>query len=92
MKLLKELELEFESPLWSLNPELAVIDTILENHPSIYEIVSNDISGREKINKAGRQDRPAVEQIVRAAIYKEVKGLSYRELEYAQHDAQYSLN
>ncbi len=35
MKLLKELEFEF--PLWSLNPELAVIDTILDNHPAIYE-------------------------------------------------------
>lgn len=81
MKLLKELELEFESPLWSLNPELAVIDTILENNPAIYEIVSNEISGAEKINKAGRQDRPAVEQIVRAAIYKELKNLSYRDLE-----------
>ncbi len=76
MKLLKKLELK--SPLWSFNPELAVIDTILENHPAIYEILSNDISGREKINKAGRQDRPAVEQIVRSAIYKELKGLRYR--------------
>lgn len=87
MKLLKELELEFESPLWNLNPELAVVDTILENYPVIYEIVSNEIRGAEKANKVGRQDRPAVEQIVRAAIYKELKGLSYRELEYAQHDS-----
>jgi len=34
----------------------------------------------------GRQDMPSVEQIVHAAIYKEMKGLDYRELEYAQSD------
>src|SRR4030065_1909262 len=30
---------------------------------------------------------PTVEQIVRAAIYKEIKNLTYRELEYEQHDS-----
>lgn len=30
---------------------------------------------------------PTVEQIVRAAIYKEMKNLTYRELEFAQHDS-----
>jgi ribulose 1,5-bisphosphate carboxylase large subunit-like protein len=30
---------------------------------------------------------PSVEQIVRAAIYKELKGLDYRELEYHQSDS-----
>ena len=30
---------------------------------------------------------PSVEQIVRAAIYKELKGLEYRELEYHQIDS-----
>lgn len=87
MKLLKELELEFEKPMWSLNPEFALIDTILEGHPEIYQIVSLDIIGKSKESKNGRQDRPSVEQIVRAAIYKELKRLNYRELEYAQHDS-----
>lgn len=87
MKLLKDLELDFEKPIWSLNPEFALIDTILERHPEIYQTVSEDIIGKSKECKKGRQDRPSVEQIVRAAIYKELKNLNYRELEYAQHDS-----
>ncbi len=35
----------------------------------------------------GRQDTPSVEQVVRAALYKELKGIDYRELEYAQIDS-----
>jgi IS5 family transposase len=34
-----------------------------------------------------RQDAPSVEQIVRAAVYKEMKNLDYRALEYAQEDS-----
>ncbi len=37
MKLLNDLKLQFEKELWALNPELAVIDTILNNHPEIIE-------------------------------------------------------
>lgn len=62
------------------------MDTILNQHPEIYEIVKTDLSiGKE--SGMGRQDMPTVEQIVRAAIYKEMKNLTYRELEYAQHDS-----
>lgn len=35
----------------------------------------------------GRKDSPSIEQIIRAAIYKELKGLDYRELEYHQEDS-----
>lgn len=87
MKLLKDLELGFEDPLWRINPEFAVIDTILETHPEIYQTLSKEIIGHDKSLPLGRQDRPTVEQIVRAAIYKELKHLNYRELEYAQHDS-----
>jgi hypothetical protein len=44
LKLLKELKLQFEKELWALNPELAVMDTILNQHPEIYEIVKEDIT------------------------------------------------
>jgi IS5 family transposase len=40
-----------------------------------------------KSSKVGRQDSPTVEQVVRAALYKEIKKLDYRELEYAQEDS-----
>lgn len=87
MKLLNELKLQFEKGLWVLSPELAVMDTILNGHPDILEIVSKDITNGKEASVLGRQDMPTVEQVVRAAIYKEIKNLSYRELEYAQYDS-----
>lgn len=87
MKLLNDLKLQFEKELWALNPELAVIDVILNKHPYIYELVQQDITGGKEDNTLGRKDMPTVEQIVRAAIYKETKNLTYRELEYEQHDS-----
>jgi transposase, IS5 family len=87
LKLLNDLKLQFEKELWALSPELAVMDTILNQHPEIYEILKKDITLREGSSSFGRQDMPTVEQIVRAAIYKEMKSLTYRELEYAQHDS-----
>jgi transposase, IS5 family len=87
LKLLNDLKLQFEKELWALSPELAVMDTILNQHPEIYEMVKKDITVGEENSSFGRQDKPTVEQIVRAAIYKEMKSLTYRELEYAQHDS-----
>lgn len=87
MKLLNDLKLQFEKELWALNPELAVIDTILSNHPELIEMVRKDITGDTEGRAVGRQDMPTVEQIVRAAIYKEIKNLTYRELEFHQHDS-----
>jgi IS5 family transposase len=87
LKLLNDLKLQFERELWALNPELAVIDTILAQHPEIIEMVKDDVTGRQASSDVGRQDMPTVEQIVRAAIYKEMKNLTYRELEFAQHDS-----
>lgn len=87
MKLLNDLKLQFEKELWALNPELAVIDTILNTHLEIIEMVREDITRGQEGKHLGRQDMPTVEQIVRAAIYKEMKNLTYRELEYAQHDS-----
>lgn len=87
MKLLNDLKLQFEKELWALNPELAVIDAILSNHPEIIEMVRKDITGDKEGSALGRQDMPTVEQIVRAAIYKETKNLTYRELEFHQHDS-----
>jgi IS5 family transposase len=87
MKLLNDLALQFEKELWALNPELAVMDTILKQHPAIIEIVKKDVTGGKEGKVLGRQDMPTVEQIVRAAIYKEMKNLTYRELEFQQHDS-----
>ena len=87
MKIFNDLVLKFEKSDWSKNPEFGVIDTILELHPEIYHIFKLDIAGNDDVNNFGRGDTPTVEQIVRAAIYKEIKGYDYRELEYAQSDS-----
>lgn len=86
MKLLNELTLTLENPHWAVNTEFAVIDTILSLHPEIYEIVKKDFKGSTR-KSLGRQDVPTIEQILRGALYKEMKTLTYRELAYAQHDS-----
>src|SRR4030042_6033838 len=87
MKILNDLRLKLENPNWTLDPGLALIDTILSENPRLYEIIAPDIMGLSKNSKEGRQDSPTVEQVVRAAVYKELKKLDYRELEYAQEDS-----
>jgi IS5 family transposase len=81
MKLFNELCLKFEVTDWSLNPEFGLIDTILEKHLELYNIVAPDILPANKASFFGRKDTPSVEQIVRAAIYKELKSYDYRELD-----------
>jgi IS5 family transposase len=50
-------------------------------------MVVPDLMELNKSSPNGRQDSPTVEQVVRAALYKEMKKLDYRELEYAQEDS-----
>ncbi|MDO9510806.1 MAG: ISNCY family transposase, partial [Bacteroidales bacterium] len=86
------LTLKFKEPNWALNPEFCVIDTILESHPEIIMMLKSDIIGTEGTSTFGRKDSPSVEQIVRAAIFKEMRGMDYRELEYAQSDSNICVN
>ncbi len=65
---------------------------VLHHCNSLYikEMLADECAQTVKVRKNsdfGRQDMPSVEQIVRAAIYKELKGLDYRELEYHQNDS-----
>ena len=69
MKLLNELRLRLDNPKWVLDADLAVIDTILDENPRLYEIVGADLLELNKSSKRGRQDSPTVEQVVRAALY-----------------------
>jgi IS5 family transposase len=86
MKLLNELSLTLENPYWSADTEFALLDTILTLHPEICELVRSDFSAHTR-KSLGRKDSPTIEQILRGALYKELKHLTYRELEYAQHDS-----
>jgi IS5 family transposase len=87
MKILNDLRLKLDNPKWALDPEFALIDTILNENPKLYEMVVPDLMELNKSSPNGRQDSPTVEQVVRAALYKEMKKLDYRELEYAQEDS-----
>ena len=87
MKLFESLRIKFEKPDWARNPEFGLLDTIIEQHPELIRIAEADVLEGCAQSEFGRQDMPSVEQIVRAAIYKEMKGLDYRELEYAQIDS-----
>lgn len=87
MKIFNELLLKFERSDWSKNPELGLIDTILEKNPELFLLLSGDVTAGCKLSEFGRKDTPTVEQVVRAAIYKEYKSMTYRELEYAQSDS-----
>jgi IS5 family transposase len=50
-------------------------------------MLAPDITAGKKDGNFQLQDTLSVEQIVRAAIYKEMKRLDYRALEYAQEDS-----
>jgi len=56
MKLLNDLSLKLEKPIWALDPELALIDTILNENPRLYEMIAPDIMELNRSNKMGRQD------------------------------------
>jgi len=87
MKLYESWKLKYEQPDWARHPEFGMVDTILEKNPYLLEIVAPDITAGNKDSNFGRGDTPSVEQIMRAALYKEMKGCDYRELELAQSDS-----
>ena len=87
MKLFEELRIKFEKPDWSRDTELGLFDTLLEQHPHILLLLQDDIVAGTSDSIFGRKDTPSVEQIARAAIYKELKVLDYRQLEYHQTDS-----
>jgi IS5 family transposase len=87
MRRFEPLMLKFENPKWINDPELGLIDTVLEENPQLITMLASDITAGQTGSDFGRQDTPSVEQIVRAAIYKEMKHLDYRALEYAQEDS-----
>jgi IS5 family transposase len=80
MQLFEPLQLKFEQPNWANDPELALIDTVLEQHPEFIKMFESEVRKGFKDNSFGRGDVPSVEQIVRAALYKELKKLDYRKL------------
>lgn len=87
MKTFNDLCLRFENPVWQHYPELAVMDSILESHPELVNLVKDDVTRGSRSQRFGRKDSPSVEQIMRAAIYKEIKRVEYRQLEADLYDS-----
>jgi hypothetical protein len=44
MKIFEPLLLKFESPKWVNDPELGLIDTVLEEHPELITMLASDIT------------------------------------------------
>ena len=57
---MNDLKLQFEKELWALNPELAVIDTILSKYPGIIEMMKQEVTGGQargqRIREKGHVD------------------------------------
>ncbi len=87
MQLFEDFKILFEQANWKNDLELGLIDSVLDKHPHIITTLGEGISESNGNNKLGRKDTPSIEQIVRAGIYKELKGLDYRGLEYHQEDS-----
>jgi hypothetical protein len=44
MKVFEPLMLKFKNPKWINDPELGLIDTVLEEHPELIKILAGDIT------------------------------------------------
>lgn len=87
MELFNKVNLKLHDPDFKHNPDFALIDTILENHPYLVSIVENDITAGTQKSSFGRKDTPSVEQILRFALLKELMSLNYEALTLAQVDS-----
>ena len=87
MELFNKVELKLNRADFKHNPEFALIDTILENHQHLIKILQPDIIAGTKKSKFGRKDTPSVEQVVRFALFKEIRNLNYEDLTLAQTDS-----
>ena len=67
MPLFHEFNQKIAQADWSKNPELGLLDTLLEKHPELLGHVKSDITKGLKESNFGRKDMPSVEQVARAA-------------------------
>ena len=68
-------------------PDFALMDTVLDKNPGLYDIVKKDYLQVRKDNGFGLQDSPSLEQVVRTSFYMNLKKVDYAGLEYAQYDS-----
>lgn len=63
-------------------PEFDLLDSLLTGHPELIRIIAEDVTRGSEGENFSMGDTRSVEQIMRAALYKGLKGLDYRELEF----------
>lgn len=81
MELYNDLKFRFSEANWAIHPELALFDICLSRYPELVKFVETDVLEGVEDSVFGRKDSPTVEQVLRGAIYKEIKQLTYRDLE-----------
>jgi IS5 family transposase len=69
-----------------VSQELRGISEILDAHPEILERIYTDLSGRHRVD-TGR-DGMTAEQVLRCAVLKQYRNLTYEELEFHLQDSQ----
>jgi IS5 family transposase len=57
MPLFTRLQTKYESMIWAKNPELGLLDTLLEAHPELLDYIKDDIMRGQKSSNFGRGDK-----------------------------------
>ena len=82
MKILKrQCFLDFEQPSWERDPELLIMDHILDQNPHIILLAAPCFpNARDEVQAPVGRDGMTLEQVVRCALYHRHKRLTFREL------------
>jgi len=89
MKFFKaQYSLDFEQAIWEHDPELLIMDQVLDQNPQIIMLAAPcfPMAHSERQAKVGR-DGMTLEQVVRCAIYQKHKRLNYRQLSEHTEDS-----
>lgn len=77
----KQIQLPETTPTHPKAEELKIISDILDTNPGIYDLALKDITSGDGSSRQGANGMTA-DQVVRAAILKQMEGFTYRELEF----------
>src|SRR6266498_2640698 len=77
----KQLSLSADWLVFEHAKELQAIAGLLDKHPTVAELVWQDLAPKGLLNKSGAEGLSA-EQVLRALIIKQLNGFSYRELAF----------
>lgn len=91
MKIIKPQQvIDFEQPDWTKDPELYVVHQILEQKVDMIKVAAPCFPNLDQNGTIGRTGL-TLEQVVRCAIYKQKKNLTYRELAIHTFDSKMGI-